>query len=111
MKQSFKFEQIGKRTPYTVPDGFFSQMEEDLWKRISEKPHKNKTKFFYMRIVLAIATVAAAMLFFVFNADSHRKTEKSNDLAKIDKAFSNLDTNDQAYLIDIYQNDIFLNDN
>lgn len=36
MKQDFKFEQVGKRTPYTVPDGFFAEMEKDVLKKVSD---------------------------------------------------------------------------
>lgn len=64
-----------------------------------------------MHILLAVSTIAAAALFFVFNVETHKKNIQVNDLAKIDKAFHNLNAGDQAYLLDVYQNDIFLNDN
>lgn len=111
MKQNFNFEQVGKRMPYSVPEGFFTDMEKDLWKEISRESSRRKDRVFYIRIALAATAIAATTLFFVFNADVHKQPAMSNELAKIDKAFNNLNTDDQAYLLDVYQNDVFFNDN
>ena len=31
MEKGFDFNKIGKRMPYQVPDGFFDQLEENVW--------------------------------------------------------------------------------
>ena len=31
MEKEFDFNRIGKRMPYTTPEGFFNKMEADIW--------------------------------------------------------------------------------
>ena len=112
MNKDFKFEQVGKRIPYTVPDGFFDELEDKLLEKVhQETPRKSHRHIVRLSFVLTIASIAAAMFIFIFNANMHDKQKPANELAKIDKAFNNLNTDDQTYLLDVYQNDVFLNDN
>ena len=112
MNKDFKFEQVGKRMPYTVPDGFFDELEDKLLEKVHlETPRKSHWHIFRLPFVLTIASIAAAMFIFIFNANMRDKKKSVNELAKIDKAFNNLNTDDQTYLLDAYQNDVFFNDN
>ena len=34
MNKDFDFDKVGKRMPYTTPDGFFDKLEDDIWKEV-----------------------------------------------------------------------------
>ena len=60
MEKTFDFNTIGKRMPYTVPDGFFDKMEEDIVASLSsnttgEKPKKARIIKIAVRSVLSAA--------------------------------------------------------
>jgi hypothetical protein len=117
MNPDFDFDKVGKRMPYKVPDDFFSKMEKDIWEEISVKMPEKRTdeqaivvrhKFSYRRFTLrALTALAAAVaLFFVINTFI---TKDHTNGADIEQAFGNLSQDDQAYLLEVYQEDIFLN--
>ncbi len=109
MNKEFDFDKIGKQMPYTTPDGFFDRLEEDIWKEVKndsrqkEKPTKLR---FLMRSMIAVAASIALLL--VVNMSLSKPASASiND---VDQAFSQLTTDDQAYLLSIYQEDVFINE-
>ncbi len=108
MNKEFDFDKIGKQMPYTTPDGFFDHLEEDIWKEVKndcqkEKPAKMR---FLMRSMIAVAASIALLL--VANMNFSKPASASvND---VDQAFSQLTTDDQAYLLNIYQEDVFINE-
>ena len=108
MNKEFDFDNIGKQMPYTTPDGFFDHLEEDIWKEVKndcqkEKPAKMRI---LMRSMIAVAASIAMLL--VVNMNFSKPASASvND---VDQAFSQLTTDDQAYLLNIYQEDVFINE-
>ena len=38
MKETFDFNRIGKRMPYTVPEGALDDIEKNVWGAIKEEP-------------------------------------------------------------------------
>lgn len=123
MNKNFDFDKIGKRMPYTVPNGFFNKLEDDILKEVKsggqekendksvamETPHvghKPAKSQLLMRSILAVAASIALMLIINMNI-SRAKSVTIND---IDEAFSQLSIDDQAYLLDIYQDDIFISE-
>lgn len=118
MKQ-FDFEQVGKRMPYNVPDEFFDKFEENVMEDVRgqkddvrEGVNRNKT----MRIALraAIAVAAALALFFVVRAtllQSEPVLASADDFESVELAFNNLSTEDQDFLIQVYEeDDVLIND-
>jgi hypothetical protein len=118
MKQ-FDFEQVGKRMPYNVPDEFFDKFEENVMKDVRgqkddvrEGVNRNKA----MRIALraAIAVAAALALFFVVRAtllQSEPVLASADDFESVELAFNNLSTEDQDFLIQVYEeDDVLIND-
>ncbi len=121
MNKEFDFDEVGKRMPYTTPDGFFDKLEEDIWKEIKsdclekadDKPVMSVTRQrrlnpfksrSLMRSVIAVAAFIALVL--VFSIDFPNQSPATiND---VDQAFSQLITDDQDYLLDIYQDDVFI---
>ena len=118
MKQ-FDFEQVGKLMPYNVPDEFFDKFEENVMEDVRgqkddvrEVVNRNKA----MRIALraAIAVAAALALFFVVRAtllQSEPVLASADDFESVELAFNNLSTEDQDFLIQVYEeDDVLIND-
>ncbi|MBR6828806.1 MAG: hypothetical protein IKM76_11775 [Prevotella sp.] len=108
MEKTFDFENIGKRMPYTVPDDFFTKLEESVMDEVKEETaqpkHRNTALRIALRSVLAVA--AAVAVFFVVQP----LLSKSNasDFESIELAFNNLSADDQDFLIQVYEEDDLL---
>lgn len=130
----FDFEQVGKRMPYTTPDGFFKDMEKNILEAVKDdtpqsvkiqpqsvKVQPKKRPVFKMIWAAAIAVAASVAVLLVLNIDfsaadsslasshSSQPSQAKSDLEQVDQAFAQLSEADQAYLLDVYQEDVFLN--
>lgn len=116
MERNFNFENIGKQMPYTVPDGFFEQLEANVMGEIAAHKDSQSEKTatihplrkHWKRILLAAA--AAVALFVVVQKNLPKNNVETDDFASVELAFNDLSTEDQDYLMEIYQED-FLIDN
>jgi len=112
MEKNFDFNKIGKRMPYTVPEGFFDEMERDIMQQAgimrTEAPRRKRP---LVRVIITAVTsvAAAAALFVVFSTGF--KQEKPVGMTDVEQAFAQLSAEDQAYMLQVYQDDIFLNNN
>ena len=130
----FDFKQVGKRMPYTTPDGFFKDMEKNILETVKDdtpqavkiqpqsvKVQPKKPPVFKMIWAAAIAVAASVAVLLVLNIDfstadsslasshSSQPSQAKSDLEQVDQAFAQLSEADQAYLLDVYQEDVFLN--
>ena len=130
----FDFKQVGKRMPYTTPDGFFKDMEKNILEAVKDdtpqavkiqpqsvKVQPKKRPVFKMIWAAAIAVAASVAVLLVLNIDfsaadsslasshSSQPSQTKSDLEQVDQAFAQLSEADQAYLLDVYQEDVFLN--
>lgn len=120
-------EKLNKRLPYSVPDGFFDVMEDNVMAKIKADAGINvggdkadtqmrdkqyrKTTTHTRTISLSILAMAASlMLLFTIFSQSTKTAQQTNGMESIDKAFSQLNTDDQAFLMEIYDDDMFLDD-
>ena len=120
-------EKLNKRLPYSVPDGFFDVMEDNVMAKIKADAGINvggdkadtqmrdkqyrKTTTHTRTISLSILAMAASLLLlFTIFSQSTKTVQQTNGMESIDKAFSQLNTNDQAFLMEIYDDDMFLDD-
>ena len=113
MKQNYDFSHIGKQMPYTVPDGFFDELEENVMKELkgSNTPLGESRKARIVRMtVRAVIAVAAciALLFIVKKALPQGSDATTDDFENVELAFNNLSTDDQDYLLEVYQEEQFL---
>jgi hypothetical protein len=115
MDKQFNFEQVGKRMPYNVPDGFFDQLEQNVMAEVmadntvAKKPQvKARTVKITFRILLAAA--AAVAMFFVVTKNMPNNTTEDG-FANVELAYNNLSTEDQEYLMEVYEEDVFLLNN
>jgi len=119
MEQNYDFSRIGKQMPYTVPDGFFDQLEEHVikeWKENAVQAEKSgntgkpgKTATIRMAIRAAIAIAACIALFLVVKKVLPQGNDTvADDFDSVELAFNNLSTEDQDYLIEVYQEELIL---
>ena len=110
MEQTFDFEKIGKQMPYTVPDGFFDTLEENVMKRREASVSNGKAKTIRLAIRTALAVAACLALFFIVRSTlQHDSNAATDDFENVELAFSNLSTEDQDYLLENFQDDLFMN--
>ena len=122
-KESDILKGIGKRMPYIVPDDFFTKMDENVIDLLSEqgtvKSEKNvaatskkpkKSRIIKM-VIHAVLYAAAVALFFVVRATlptGDPILASANDFEYVELAFNNLSTDDQGFLIQVYEDDYLL---
>lgn len=110
MNNEFDFDKIGKRMPYTVPDGFFAQMEQNVMQELELKADsKPKSRRSRMRIGIGAITAIAASLMLLLIVNKRYQAEDEVSINDVEMAFSNLSTEDQNYLVSVYQEDVFMN--
>lgn len=119
-------EKLNKRLPYSVPDGFFDVMEANVMAKIKADAGINvggdkadtqmrdkqyrKTTTHTRTISLSILAMAASLLLFTIFSQSTKTVQQTNGMESIDKAFSQLNADDQAFLMEIYDDDMLLDD-
>ena len=117
MDTKFDFKQVGKRMPYSTPDGFLKDMESNILEAVkNDTPQpvvveQKKRPVLKVIWTAALAAAASVALLFVVNMDfsASRSSQAGSDLQAVDQAFAQLSFADQAFLLDAYQDDVFLN--
>lgn len=118
--EKFDFSKVGKRMPYSTPDDFFKDMEANILEQVKDDKPKSvriqPKKRPLMKVIWAAAMAAAASVavLLVLNIDfsassSHQPSQVNNGIQEVDQAFAQLSSADQAYLLSVYQEDVFLN--
>jgi len=102
-------EQIGKKMPYKVPDGFFDKSASEIMLRISLEPAKATHRRFTLTKRPLIAAAAAAVAVLIVTAVFFFNDSNKVDLMELTNDFSNLSAADQSSILDIYEGDLFLN--
>ena len=116
----FDFGKVGKRMPYTTPDGFFKDMEKNILEAVKDdtpqaiRVEPKKRPLIKGIIVAALAAAPSLAVILVLNIDfsapdSSLASQTTNKFQEVDQAFSQLSSADQTYLLDVYQEDVFLN--
>ena len=120
-------EKLNKRLPYSVPDGFFDVMEANVMAKIKadaginvggdkadtqmrDKQYRKTTTHTRTISLSILAMSASLLLLFTIFSQSTKTALQTNGMEGIDKAFSQLNTDDQAFLMEIYDDDMFLDD-
>ena len=119
--EKFDFCKVGKRMPYSTPDDFFKDMEANILEQVKDdkpKPVRIQPKKRPLMKVIwtaAIAVAASVAVLLVLNIDfaaphSSLPSQADNEMQAVDQAFAQLSSADQAYLLDVYQEDVFLDE-
>lgn len=114
MDKQFNFEQVGKRMPYNVPDGFFDQLEQNVMAEVmadntaTDKP-RQKARTLKIAIRTILTAAAAVTLFFVVTKNLPSDTTTTEDsFTNVELAYNNLSTEDHEYLMEVYEEDVFM---
>ena len=111
MKADFDFNKTGKRMPYTVPEGFFDEMEDRIRKEVFKEPAAGaERRFFPVRMAARVVAAVAAAVALLVVIDTRLTGNGTADSPSIERAFNRLCNEDQTYLLETYQDDIFMNE-
>lgn len=126
MKQTFGFKQIGKRMPYRVPNGFFQEMEHNVLDAVAEKAAERKSamaeckpamaeckpvqakRFVFTRLAKYAAAVAASVVVLLAVNVKFFYVAAPAEMQDVEAAFNQLSLSDQECLVELYQEDVFL---
>ena len=119
--EKFDFGKVGKRMPYSTPEGFFKEMEANILEQVKDdkpKPDRKQPKKRPLLKVIwaaAMAVAASVAVLLILNIDfaaphSSLPSQADNGIQAVDQAFAQLSSADQAYLLNVYQEDVFLDE-
>ena len=115
----FDFDKVGKRMPYSTPDDFFKDMEANILEQVKDDKPKpvriQPKKRPLMKVIWAAAMAASVAVLLILHIDfaaphSSLPSQADNEMQAVDQAFAQLSSADQAYLLDVYQEDVFLDE-
>lgn len=117
----FDFGKVGKRMPYSTPEGFFKEMEANILELVKDDKQvpvrRQLKKRPLMKVIwaAAMAVAASVAVLLVLNIDfmaphSSLPSQADNEMQAVDQAFAQLSSADQAYLLNVYQEDVFLDE-
>ena len=117
--EKFDFSKVGKRMPYSTPDDFFKDMEANILEQVkNDKPTPVRIqpkKRPLMKVIWAAAMAASVAVLLILHIDfaaphSSLPSQADNEMQAVDQAFVQLSPADQAYLLNVYQEDVFLDE-
>lgn len=88
MKEEFNFKEVGKRTPYDVPMGFFEEVTQKTLELAKERDKKERHIKIRFRVAAFVATAAAAVIalaLFTKLAQSEFESLEQTDSIKVDR--------------------------
>ena len=118
MKKDFDFDDIGKKTPYRVPEGFFDEMQREVQKRTYADKPANRRLWIAASTSIAVAAVLIGFLFMPFHfrqndpgrTDLQRPdTENYTAAISADKWIREMSDEELEELVSFSENDMFLN--
>ena len=119
--EKFDFGKVGKRMPYSTPEGFFKDMEANILEQVKDDKPKpvrvqpKKRPLIRGIWAAAMAVAASVAVLLILNIDfaaphSSLPSQADNEMQAVDQAFAQLSSADQAYLLSVYQEDVFLDE-
>ena len=93
-----ELEKMGKKTPYTVPEGFFEDMEERLMQEVETKKRNLKTRNVALWTGFAVAASLALLL--VLRQGFSKGDEASFE--QVEMAFNQLSDSDQQLMLELF---------
>lgn len=107
MAEKYDLNRIGKRMPYTMPEGTFADMETNVFQALKlDKKAMRRRRILRWSSIGGIAAAASVALLLMIKPLS---AVQNDPLTQIDIVFGNLSEADQEYLVEIYHEDFFLN--
>jgi hypothetical protein len=93
-----ELEKMGKKMPYTVPEGFFDEMEERLMQEVETKKRNLKTRNVALWTGFAVAASLALLLVL------RQGLSKGDDgsFEQVEMAFNQLSDSDQELMLEYF---------
>ena len=91
-------ENMNKTMPYTVPEGFFDEMEERLMQEVA--PEKKKPTLRNAALWTGFAVAASLALLLVLRHGWHSAEDESCE--QVEMAFNQLSDSDQELMLEYY---------
>lgn len=125
MNREFDFNDIGKRTPYKVPEGFFDTLEDNIMSEIRKPENRQNSRTqnrsetacettaerrkgrLKILMLPAAVSVAAALLLMIYITKGGTDNMEPCTIESVETAYSNLSPEDQEFIREIYENDSF----
>jgi len=109
MSKDFDFNNIGKRMPYTTPENYLDDIEKNVMAQVQtdETPVK-KARNRRLFIIASTLVAASIALLLVFKIIPYHQNQTSFD--QVEQAFANLSNADQDFLMEVYEDDFFINE-
>ena len=106
MTQIDELDHVGKRMPYTMPLECYNEMEAKVFAALQSDARNNrKRKIIRVTTLTVVAAAVVALLLVIAPA----MKVQHDSLDQIDVAYAKLSDADKNYLMGVYQEDIFLN--
>lgn len=106
---SYDFEKVGKQMPFSVPDGFFCQLEQQIISNTGANVKKTRAPRKFWKLITGTAVAAAAAVTaFIATPNMSPDTMMADNLT-VEEAFENLSASDQEFLIDNYRAELLAN--
>lgn len=114
MNQDFDFNELGQKMPYTVPYGFFDTFESKMVSEVLETTDGTRTKQSKIKDIklwiTGLSAAAALALLVIVGKNLFKHPIGNDDFTEVENAFCKLSPEDQTYLLEIYESDIFINE-
>ncbi len=107
-EKNFSFDSIGKRMPYRMPGNVMADIQEAVMEELRGELPAAAPRIVLRRNGLfrtIVSAAAAVTLFLVCYSTMQPAARGSYD--DVETAFDNLSYDDQAFMIDTYNNDVF----
>lgn len=127
MAQEYNFNKVGKKMPFSAPDGFFERMQANVLAEVAKEEEAKKVmkirmtaqarshrKAKMIRLYMAVASIAACVCLVLlvgrsfFGSGAVETQHSAASVATVDKAYDNLSTDEQQELNATYANDVYL---
>lgn len=92
-----ELEKLGKKMPYTVPEGFFDTLEERLMQEAMENEKRPKKRNVALWSGLAVAA-SLALLLVLWHGNNAK-----DSFDQVETTFSQLSDDDQQLMLDYYE--------
>lgn len=112
MKTDFDFNNVGKREPYTVPDGFFDTLTSDIVSRVENesKPRVSPWRVWLTGAASVAAVAAVLVIVAVGFPQKNLAASRTYTMEDVEKSFDALTEADQYCFIETYRQDPFINE-
>lgn len=108
MNKDFDFKQVGKRMPYEVPEGFFDEMEQNVMAEVKTDIAKAQKSRWRRRLAWGTIAGAAAAVALLLTVNLRGHDASGYTDADVDRAFAQLQPADQEFLLEVYDEDVFI---